>query len=117
VQEPTHAREIAALDRLSDELDAAPVAPVPGTHVDVGEIRQRVAVRVDTGETDLVGSVVQANDARGPPDEICDHFAWPAGRPVGLPGQVPMDSVDVDAGDVVVELIAAGEPAPHRRGR
>ena len=96
-----------ALDRLANELDAEPLAAVLFEHVDVGEIRQRVPVRERPRKADLPVAVVEADDARGATDEVFDDVARTALRPVRLLGEVPMDGVEVDALDVVVELVAA----------
>ena len=104
------------LHGLANELDAEPVAAVLRQDVHVGEIGKRVPVRERPCEADLLAAVVEADDACRSMNEVLDDVARAAFRPVRLLGEVAVDGVDVDAREIVVELVA-GRAAPASSGR
>jgi hypothetical protein len=97
----------------ADQLDSEAPSAVLLEHVDVGEVRLRVAVGQRSREADLLARVVETDDASGTVDKLVLNLARTPLCPVRLLAQVPMDGVAVDAPRVVVELVPAAEVAPH----
>ena len=64
-------------------------------------------------EPDLPLAFVETDDTGRLSDEVLHHLARPTGRPVGVVRDEVVDRVDVDPVDVVVELEALGQLAPH----
>ena len=97
VQQPAQLGKLASFDCLTYELDTQPSAAVLRQHVDVSEVRERVAVRDHSREADLRALEVQADNARRRSYELLHDLASPASCPVRLLGEVAVDGVHVDA--------------------
>ena len=81
--------------------------------VDVGQVRERDAVRDHAPEPELPLTRVQADHAGGLADEPLDDLPRPSLRPVRLLREEPVHLTDVDPSGIVVELVAAWKLAPH----
>jgi hypothetical protein len=104
VQDPTDVRVRTFLDHLPDQPYAEPLAAVLRQDVHVGEVDERDAVGERPREPDLPAVVVDADDALRFADEPLDHRERPSLGPIRVVREVVVDSGDVDALGIVVEL-------------
>ncbi len=103
MEQPLGPSERSRLDGESNELDTESAAAELLEHVDVGEVRDGVAVRDDACEARLAAvEGVQTDDAGGRRDELVDQFAIAACGPV-RGGEERMHGLTVDAITIVIE--------------
>jgi hypothetical protein len=112
VEQPLEVSVRPVSHRCGDEFTAESLASVPLDHEDVGQIRVDRAIADDSGEADLGLPSVDADDTGAPCDAPFDDVAGSAFRPVGVLAEKGADSVEVDAGAVIVDLVVV---EPRRR--
>src|SRR3954453_22241992 len=106
VEDPFHVCVRAVLDHLAHELLAQSAPAVLAEDVDVGEVREREAVRERAAEANLALTVIESDDARGLVDQPVLRLTRASLGPVRLLAEEAVHLGPVDALLGIVQLQA-----------
>lgn len=107
-------RERTFGERELHHLHSQPASAVFPQDVHVGDVGDRVPVRDDPHEADLLFAVAQTDHARRIGDGCVHDLAGPSDCPVRLSAQELVDRLVVDPGRIVVQFVPVPKVAPHR---